>query len=164
MMVPTALCYLVYSPARQEFRTQAVDGGVYLFGTYYQQVQRLQLPLPEQNGLVPAPVGIGTISFDTQQELLWTGSNRVSESSHLNICAISDPRKGRITSFYGPDVQKYTSLQAHPAQEGAVAQFLFNERGVISLASRSIHMISRRGLTQWHISFVLTFDLLSGVV
>ncbi|KAL8704164.1 MAG: hypothetical protein Q9201_002662 [Fulgogasparrea decipioides] len=116
-----ALRYLVYSPTKRKFHAQAVDGRVYLFGTYYEQVQRLQLPLSEQHGLPPALAGVGTLSFDTQQELLWIGSN-----------------SGRITSYYGADVQKYTSLQAHPPQEGSVAQFLFNERGVISLASRSV--------------------------
>lgn len=67
---------------------------------------------------------------------------------------VSDPSKGRIISYYGSELQRYTSLQAHPTQEGPVKQFLFHEKGVISLASRSVHLISRRGLTQWHISFV----------
>jgi len=29
-------------------------------------------------------------------------------------------------------------------------QFSFNERGVLSLASASVHLMTRRGLTQWH--------------
>lgn len=31
-------------------------------------------------------------------------------------------------------------------------QILFHERGVISLSSKSVHMITRRGLTQWHLA------------
>lgn len=33
-------------------------------------------------------------------------------------------------------------------------QFLFHEKGVISLAANSVHLCSRRVLTQWHISYV----------
>jgi PAB-dependent poly(A)-specific ribonuclease subunit 2 len=40
-----------------------------------------------------------------------------------------------------------------------VRQILFHERGVISLSSKSVHMISRRGLTQWHISHNEMMDL-----
>lgn len=79
-----------------------------------------------------------------------------------SVCSISVqiaqanlfPGQGRITSFYGPDLTRYTSLRAHPAVEGPVLQFLFHEKGVISLASNSVHLCSRRGLTQWHISYV----------
>lgn len=60
--------------------------------------------------------------------------------------------QGRITSFYGPELQRYTSVRAHPATEGPVRQILFHERGVISLSARSVHMITRRGLTQWHVT------------
>lgn len=63
-------------------------------------------------------------------------------------------QQGRITSYYGPGLQRYISLRAHPANEGRVANLLFHERGVISLASKSVHLTSRRGLTQWHISWV----------
>ncbi|KAL9037628.1 MAG: hypothetical protein Q9180_003610 [Flavoplaca navasiana] len=114
----------------------------FLWHTHHYQVARLQLPLSEKHGLPPAPTSIGTLSFDTQQELLWIGTD-----------------SGRITSYYGSDLQKYTSVQAHPVQEGRVAQLLFHERGVISLASRSIHLVSRRGLTQWHISEPSMTDL-----
>ena len=33
-------------------------------------------------------------------------------------------------------------------------QFLFHEKGVISLAANSVHLCSRRAVTQWHISYV----------
>ena len=57
-----------------------------------------------------------------------------------------------MTSFYGPELQRYTSVRAHLSAEGPVRQFLFHEKGVISLSSRSVHFITRRGLTQWHIT------------
>lgn len=57
-----------------------------------------------------------------------------------------------MTSFYGPELQRYTSVRAHPASEGPVRQLLFHEKGVISISSKSVHLISRRGLTQWHLS------------
>lgn len=61
--------------------------------------------------------------------------------------------QGRVTSFYGPELQKYTSIRAHPENEGPVKQFLFHERGIISVAPKSVHLSSRRGLTQWHIAY-----------
>ncbi len=62
--------------------------------------------------------------------------------------------QGRITSFYGPELTSYTSIRAHPPDEGPVGQFLFHDKGVVSLASRSVHLCSRRGLSQWHIASV----------
>ena len=67
--------------------------------------------------------------------------------------------QGRVMSFYGPELPRYTSVRAHPATEGLVRQILFHERGVISLSSKSVHMISRRGLTQWHVSHDEMTDL-----
>lgn len=72
--------YLVYQSSTQKFHYEAVKGGLYLFGTYYDQVQRLQLPLSERHGLPPTPTGIGTILFDTQQDLLWIGTDSVSRA------------------------------------------------------------------------------------
>ena len=59
--------------------------------------------------------------------------------------------QGRITSFYGPELQKYTSYKGHSSQDGPVKQLLFCDKGVISVAPRSVHLSSRRGLTQWHL-------------
>ncbi|KAL9012394.1 MAG: hypothetical protein Q9173_002834 [Seirophora scorigena] len=103
--------------------------------THYVQVQRLQLPVSERHGVPPTSAGVGTMIFDTQQELLWIGTDT-----------------GRVISYYGSDLQRYTSLQAHPVQDGPVKQFLIHEKGVISVSSRSVHLLSRRGLTLWHIS------------
>lgn len=60
--------------------------------------------------------------------------------------------QGRVTSFYGAELTKYTSYKGHTSAEGAVKQLLFCDRGVISIASRSVHLASRRGLTQWHLA------------
>ena len=67
--------------------------------------------------------------------------------------------QGRVTSFYGPELQRYTSVRAHPVSDGMVRQILFHERGVISLSSKSVHMITRRGLTQWHLAHDEMVDL-----
>ena len=43
--------------------------------------------------------------------------------------------------------------------EGSVQQILFHDKGVISLSSKSVHMITRRGLTLWHLSREEMVDL-----
>ncbi|KAL1960354.1 hypothetical protein VTO42DRAFT_8314 [Malbranchea cinnamomea] len=98
----------------------------------WDEVTRIPVPPPGPHTL---PTVATTIAFDDLQELLWVGNEF-----------------GRVTSFYGPELQRYTSVRAHPASEGPVRQFLFHEKGVISLSSRSVHFITRRGLTQWHLS------------
>lgn len=80
------------------------------------------------------PTAATALAFDDAQELLWAGTEF-----------------GRISSFFGPDLARYTSLRAHPG-EGPVRQILPTDRGVLSLASRSLHLASRRGLTRWHLA------------
>lgn len=63
-----------------------------------------------------------------------------------------------MTSFYGPDLQRYASVKAHLA-EGPVRQLLLHEKGVVSVASKSVHLTSRKGLTQWHITNQDMLDL-----
>ncbi|KAK4892404.1 poly(A)-specific ribonuclease [Elasticomyces elasticus] len=103
----------------------------------WNEVTRTALPGPS-----PASPSspVTTFTFDTEQELLWTGNEF-----------------GRITSFHGSELQKYTSYRGHvsTAPRGApgnahVKALLLCEKGVISLSSRSIHCASRRGLAQWH--------------
>ena len=55
-------------------------------------------------------------------------------------------------------LERYTALKAHPENEGPVHQILFNDKGVISLAAKSVHLMNRRALTQWHIEYVVSFD------
>ncbi|KAF2792603.1 PAB-dependent poly(A)-specific ribonuclease-like protein subunit pan2 [Melanomma pulvis-pyrius CBS 109.77] len=92
----------------------------------------VQLPPPGPHH--PA-TQIATFAFDTTQELLWTGNEY-----------------GRVTSFYGPSLERYTSYRAHAATEGAVKQFLFTEKGILSISKQSAHYSIRRGITQWHLT------------
>ncbi|KAI9759589.1 MAG: Protein kinase C-like 1 [Chaenotheca gracillima] len=103
------------------------------------QVARTAFPPP---GIHALPTPVSLLAFDTFQELLWTGNEY-----------------GRVTSFYGPKIQKYTSFRGHLSAEGPVRQLLFNEKGVISIASRSVHMAVRRGLPVWNITHANMRDL-----
>ncbi|KAF2737040.1 PAB-dependent poly(A)-specific ribonuclease subunit PAN2 [Polyplosphaeria fusca] len=91
----------------------------------------VQLPPPGPHH--PA-TQVATFAFDTSQELLWTGNDY-----------------GRVTSFYGPGLERCTSYRAHAANEGGVKQLLFTEKGIISVSKHSVHFSMRRGLTQWHL-------------
>ncbi|QKX58719.1 uncharacterized protein TRUGW13939_05846 [Talaromyces rugulosus] len=105
----------------------------------WDEVSRIAVPPPGPHAL---PTAATAIAFDDIQELLWAGNEY-----------------GRITSFYGPELQRYTSVRAHPVSEGSVRQLLFHEKGVISISSKSVHMVTRRGLTQWHITHTDMLDL-----
>ncbi|KXT04451.1 hypothetical protein AC578_3579 [Pseudocercospora eumusae] len=105
----------------------------------WNEVARLRLPGPAPNA---PPSQLTTLAFDSLQELLWTGNEY-----------------GRITSFHGAELQRYTSYRGHvsTAPRGApgnahVQQLLFCEKGVVSVSARSIHLSSRRGLAQWHVA------------
>lgn len=56
---------------------------------------------------------------------------------------------GRVSSFYGSELQRYTSFKAG---DGPVRQLLVHDKGIIALCSRSIHMSMRRGPPLWHIT------------
>ncbi|KAL4943712.1 hypothetical protein BDV06DRAFT_130472 [Aspergillus oleicola] len=105
----------------------------------WNELGRIQFPPPSPHA---PPTVASAVAFDDVSELLWAGNEL-----------------GRITSFYGPELQRYTSVRAHPASEGPVQQILFHERGVISLSAKSVHMITRRGLTQWHVTHDEITDL-----
>ncbi|KAJ6095684.1 Peptidase C19 ubiquitin carboxyl-terminal hydrolase 2 [Penicillium sp. IBT 16267x] len=105
----------------------------------WDELSRIPMPPPSPHGM---PTNATAVAFDDVMELLWAGNEY-----------------GRITSFYGPELQRYTSVRAHPVAEGMVRQIAFHERGVISLSSKSVHMITRRGLTQWHIADEEMLDL-----
>ncbi|EFW21809.1 PAB-dependent poly(A)-specific ribonuclease subunit 2 [Coccidioides posadasii str. Silveira] len=97
----------------------------------WDEVSQVAVPPPGPHLL---PTVASTVAFDDSQELLWVGNEF-----------------GRVSSFYGPELQRYTSVKAHASSEGQVRQFLFHDKGVISLSANSVHLASRRGLTQWHI-------------
>ncbi|KAG0651296.1 Poly(A)-nuclease deadenylation complex subunit 2 [Hyphodiscus hymeniophilus] len=95
----------------------------------WEEVARVLLPPPGQNAL---PTPISTMSFDTSQELLWAGNEY-----------------GRVSSFYGTDMQRYASFKAGTSP---IRQLLFHDKGVIALGSTSVHMALRRGPHIWHIT------------
>ncbi|KAK9248628.1 ubiquitin carboxyl-terminal hydrolase-domain-containing protein [Lipomyces tetrasporus] len=74
---------------------------------------------------------ISAVTFDTSQELLWTGD--------LN---------GRIASLAGPSLRKYTSYVGHTSP---IQQILVNDRGVLSLDSDSLRMTQRRGIVRFNL-------------
>lgn len=68
----------IYDPLSEKYHRRFVDGQFYIPGAYCAQIQRLQLPLSDRHGLPPTPTSIGAILFDTQQDLLWIGTDSVS--------------------------------------------------------------------------------------
>ncbi|KAG5982428.1 poly(A)-specific ribonuclease [Claviceps digitariae] len=97
----------------------------------WDEVARIPLPPPGVHALATP---VTSMAFDISQELLWTGNDY-----------------GRVTSFLSTELQRYTSFKAHSAADGPVRQILVNEKGVISLGSKDIHMALRRGPPIWHI-------------
>ncbi|PHH70824.1 hypothetical protein CDD80_5705 [Ophiocordyceps camponoti-rufipedis] len=97
----------------------------------WDEVSRIPFP---PSGVHAMPTPVTTMTFDTSQELLWTGNDY-----------------GRVMSFLGTEQQRYTSFKAHQALDGPVRQILVNDKGVIALGSRDIHMALRRGPPIWHI-------------
>ncbi|KAI5919619.1 PAB-dependent poly(A)-specific ribonuclease subunit PAN2 [Camillea tinctor] len=97
----------------------------------WDEVARIPFPPP---GLRAMPTPVTTLAFDTNQELLWTGNEY-----------------GRVSSFYGIKLQQYTSFKIHKSQDGSVRQILFNDKGVIAIGARGVHMANRRGLPLWSI-------------
>ncbi|EGU78472.1 hypothetical protein FOXB_10993 [Fusarium oxysporum f. sp. conglutinans Fo5176] len=95
------------------------------------EVTRIPFPPP---GVHAMPTPVATMTFDNSQELLWTGNEY-----------------GRVTSFYGTELQRYTSFKAHASSDGPIRQILVNEKGIVSLGAKDVHMAIRRGLPIWHI-------------
>ncbi|KAL8762093.1 MAG: hypothetical protein Q9184_001865 [Pyrenodesmia sp. 2 TL-2023] len=83
----------VYDPLTEKFQRRFVNGQFYIPGAYCTQIQRLQLPLSDRHGLPPTPTSIGAILFDTQQDLLWIGTD-----------------SARIISYYGHEFQREPSM------------------------------------------------------
>lgn len=84
-------------------------------------------------------VPITSSCFDECHELVWIGNE-----------------KGYLTSYYGPELRRYTSVRAY---ESPVSCILSNERGILSLSNQSIRLMNRRGLFQWSLSDLNMSDL-----
>ncbi|UKZ87036.1 poly(A)-specific ribonuclease [Trichoderma asperellum] len=97
----------------------------------WDEVARIPFPPP---GVHALPTQVTTMTFDTSQELLWAGNEY-----------------GRVTSFLGTELQRYSTFKAHQAADGPVRQILTNDKGVVTLGAKDVHMASRRGPTMWHI-------------
>ncbi|PHH66549.1 hypothetical protein CDD81_7024 [Ophiocordyceps australis] len=93
-----------------------------------------RIPFPPPGGVHSMPSPVTTMTFDTSHELLWTGNEF-----------------GRVSSFISPDLQKYTSFKAHVSSDGPVRQILVNDKGVIALGARDLHMALRKGPPIWHL-------------
>ncbi|GAM89839.1 hypothetical protein ANO11243_078780 [Dothideomycetidae sp. 11243] len=105
----------------------------------WDEVARCLLAPPTLNALHTVATAI---AFDNSQELLWTGNEY-----------------GRVLSYYGSELQKYTSWRGHPQPEGAVKQLLCCEKGIISISANSVHLATKRGMTLWHLSVADMVDL-----
>lgn len=95
----------------------------------WEEVSRFQLP---PSGVHPDLTQAPARAFDSSQELFWTGDEL-----------------GRVRSWYGAEGIRYTSYKAG---QDPIRQFLFHDKGVITVGGRSVHMASRRGLYIWHIT------------
>ncbi|KAK2592263.1 poly(A)-specific ribonuclease [Conoideocrella luteorostrata] len=105
----------------------------------WDEVARIAFPAL---GVHAMPTPVTTMTFDTSQELLWTGNDY-----------------GRVTSFLGSELQRYTSFKAHLPADGPVRQILVNDKGLIILGSKDVHMAQRRGPPIWHIRHDDMIDL-----
>lgn len=78
-----------------------------------------------------------TLAFDSSAELLWLGTDQ-----------------GYVSSFNGSELRRYSSYRGHASIvpiEKPVRQILLNDRGVITLASKSMHLSLRGGPAQWNL-------------
>lgn len=58
--------------------------------------------------------------------------------------------QGHITSYYGAELQKYTSFQGHHSE---VRHFVANDRGILSLSSDKICFSARQGLRHFNLRY-----------
>ncbi|KAK4983206.1 poly(A)-specific ribonuclease [Elasticomyces elasticus] len=117
----------------------------------WSEVTRIPLPPPAPNAYLTP---VTTFAFDSHQELLWAGNDHVNISSLISVLQIRDLLtvvQGRVSSFFGRDLSRYTSYRAGSAEDGAIKKLLFCDKGVVSISARTVHLSIRRGLTQWHL-------------
>ena len=72
-------------------------------------------------------MGVTSVTFDTHEELLWMGS-----------------KSGHVTSYYGTNMQKYTSFRVHPTDE--IRNMLTFDQSLFILTNTSLRSQHRRGI------------------
>ncbi|XP_073238938.1 PAN2-PAN3 deadenylation complex catalytic subunit PAN2-like [Porites lutea] len=83
--------------------------------------------------------GISAVIFDPLEELVWTGN-----------------QSGYLASYFGPELQKYTSFKVHHEE---IRHVTANDHGILSLSCNELCFSSRPGLRVFRLSGTDLSDL-----
>lgn len=100
-----------------------------------------------------ARFSVSAVSFDAFEELLWTGHTGVRYAFYFEWLDwfTADNLQGRVVSYYGPGLEKYTAFQSVPAnsEHMDVRSLLTIEPGVLSLSAKQLKCNRRQGLNHF---------------